>query len=667
MTQSKKVSAFFQQGGGLSDTLSHFELREGQVQLVDAIETAIENRQHLIAEAGTGIGKTFSYLLPALFNQKQVFVSTATKHLQDQIFFKDLPIIEKAIGRKVSACLLKGRSNYFCHYRYETFFQSAFKLTKRQSEQSAKLLSWSKKTTSGDLSEVTDFIDEDQAFQKKISSTAENCLAGECPYFDECFVQKVRERAKKSEVVIVNHALLMADIVLKQTGFAEILPEVDVVVIDEAHHLPKIATQAFAQQISANQLVELAKDSRQAYLKEAGDIAGFEDTIEHLLLAIREFREALAEDVSEGQIQLGQLKQLKKPYQQFKLLMQAFAQYLQAMEILVARSAELNSLYERSQEMAERIKMIFMPAEASTPSESESQNDGTKSEIEPLTTVQQSVAILEWREDYFCASRLPIHLGYRFRDIMSAYADSWIFVSATLSVGASFNFFINALGLPSDLPTLIVDSPFDYPNHAVIHVLADLPNPNAPDFVKSLVKASLPILRKTKGRAFMLFTSYRNLHEAAERMADSEFRLFVQGDMPKAQLIEAFINSDNSVLMGTVSFWEGVDVAGEQLSCVIIDKIPFPSPADPIIAEQARFVERQGGNAFASCYIPKAATLLKQGAGRLIRSHHDKGVLVFGDNRLIHKGYGKQLIKAMPPAKQVNREDLFSFIEKKLV
>ncbi len=250
---------------------------------------------------------------------------------------------------------------------------------------------------------------------------------------------------------------------------------------------------------------------------------------------------------------------------------------------------------------------------------------------------------------------------------MSAYADSWLFVSATLSVGSSFDFFMNALGLPDDLPTMIVDSPFDYPNHAVIHVLADLPPPNHPEFISSLVRSSLPILRKTQGRAFMLFTSYRNLYEAAERMADSEFRLFVQGDMPKAQLIEAFINTDNAVLLGTVSFWEGVDVAGEQLSCVIIDKIPFPSPGDPMIAEQARFIEKHGGNAFASCYIPKAATLLKQGAGRLIRSHQDKGVLVFGDSRLIHKGYGKQLIAAMPPAKAVNREDLFSFIEHNLV
>ncbi len=385
MTDSKKVTAFFQQGGGLSDTLSHFELREGQVQLVEAIETAIDNRQHLIAEAGTGIGKTFAYLLPTLLNKKQVFVSTATKHLQDQIFFKDLPIIEKVIGRKVSACLLKGRSNYFCHYRYETFFQSSFKLSKKQLVKSAKLKEWSEKTTSGDLSEIADFIDEDQSLQKKISSTTENCLAGECPYFDECFVQKVREKAKKSEVVIVNHALLMADIVLKETGFAEILPEVDVVVIDEAHHLPKIATQAFAQQVSANQLAELAKDARQAYLKDAGDITDFEDAVEHLLLAVREFREVLAEETTEGQIQLGKLKQLKKPYQQFKLLMQAFSQYLQGMDLLAERSSELNSLHERSQEMAERIKMIFMPPEpkssVDTPADIDVQNDGTGEKI----------------------------------------------------------------------------------------------------------------------------------------------------------------------------------------------------------------------------------------------------------------------------------------------
>ncbi|PIE44895.1 MAG: hypothetical protein CSA44_02935 [Gammaproteobacteria bacterium] len=250
--------------------------------------------------------------------------------------------------------------------------------------------------------------------------------------------------------------------------------------------------------------------------------------------------------------------------------------------------------------------------------------------------------------------------------MLSCYADSWLFVSATLSVNDSFDFFKTALGLDKAIPTLTVNSPFDYPNHAVIHIAEHLPDPNQPDFISELVKLAQPVLQKTRGRAFMLFTSHRNLNEAAELMADSGFNLFIQGEMPKAQLIDAFMQSKNAVLLGTVSFWEGVDVAGEKLSCVIIDKIPFPSPGDPMIAEQEKYLRRQGKNAFAECYIPRAATLLKQGAGRLIRSADDTGILVLGDNRMHRKSYGRQLLAAMPPARLVDNDELLHFIEKHL-
>ncbi len=661
------VTDFFKQGGGLSDTLLHFELRAGQVELVEAIEKTLAERTHLVAEAGTGIGKTFAYLLPTLLHNKKVVISTATKHLQEQIFFKDLPLVEKALNKKVSVCLLKGRSNYFCHYRYEMFLGSAFQLNRKQAKKVGQLQDWADKTTSGDLSEIAVFVEEDYAFKKKITSTTENCLGGECPYFDDCFVQKVREKAKKSDVVVVNHALLMADIVLKETGFAEILPDTDVVVIDEAHHLPKIATEAFAEQISAKQLLELAKDSLQVYRADAGDIEGFEDCVDALMQAIGDFRDALSDKERNGQVQLGKLKQLRQPYEKFKHLMQVFKVFLQALEGMAERSNDLQKMYERAEITAERIKWVFSPPQQKINENADNDTDSnTDTNVQNQENVAQSVAILEWSEDYFKVARLPIHLGYRFQNVMDTYADSWLFVSATLSVGQSFDFFIYSLGLPSDIPTLQVNSPFDYEKQSVIHILPNLPEPNHMVFVQQLVSASLPILEKTKGRAFMLFTSYRNLYEAADLMQDSNFQLFVQGEQPKSQLVDAFMQSDNAVLLGTVSFWEGVDVAGEKLSCVIIDKIPFPSPADPIIAEQSRYLESTGRSSFAHCYLPKAATLLKQGAGRLIRSQSDTGVLIFGDTRMLTKSYGKQLIDALPPAKQVDSDTLFTFIDKTL-
>lgn len=674
---TSRVTRLFQQGGGLSDTLSNFELRPGQVELVDAIENAVANKQHLIAEAGTGIGKTFSYLLPTLAQGKKVFVSTATKHLQDQVFFKDLPIVEKVLGRSIAACLLKGRNNYFCHYRFEEFATAPFSLNKKLTQKVAAIRTWSEQTLSGDLSEVAVFTDEDIGFKKRVTSTTDNCLGGECPYFEQCFLQKAREKAKQSEVVIVNHALLMADIVLKETGFAEILPEVDVVVIDEAHHLPKVATQAFAEQFTGGQLIELAKDALQVYQNEANDLTGFTEAVSALVAATEDFSMALADYQNEGQIPLSELKQLPEPYQAFKTLMQSYKPFLYGLETLATCSQELSAIYERAMVMAERIKMIFsvdkqrvlsdetIVEPTSVGVEREAVEQNTDESPAQLTSAE-SVAVLQWNGEYFQAARLPIHLGSRFRDVMQIYASSWVFVSATLSVNERFDFFTMSMGISRDIRTLVVTSPFDYASNAVVYVADYLPNPNEITFVDELVEMSQAIIKKVGGRTFMLFTSYRNMYKAATLLEDSGFNLFIQGEMPKSQLIDAFIQADNAVLLGTVSFWEGVDVAGENLSCVIIDKIPFPSPGDPMIAEQSRYLESQGKSAFAHCYMPRAATLLKQGAGRLIRSAADKGVLIFGDVRMLKKSYGQQLLNSMPPAKRVDYNQLMTFIEEKL-
>ncbi|PID63917.1 MAG: hypothetical protein CR974_00835 [Gammaproteobacteria bacterium] len=697
------IVSVFEQGGGLSGTLSHFELRPGQVELVKAIEKAVDNKNHLVAEAGTGIGKTFAYLLPTLTKKKKVFVSTATKHLQEQIYFKDLPIIEKILGRRVSACLLKGRGNYICRYRFEALCATNG-LSKTLRKKLNKIRKWLDETSTGDLGEIAEFSEDDSGLLSRISSTAEKCLTRDCGCADDCFVQKAREKAKKCEMVVVNHALLMADIMLKETGYAEILPDVDVVVIDEAHHLPKIATQAFADHVTSGQLAELARDARASYRQDAGDMPDFEDSPSQLIHAIKAFNESLCAHQAEGQIQLGELKQIPKAYKAFQQMMQAMKPVLEGLSQLAERSDDLEAVNARGLAMANRIRHIFTPpkpADSSNPTASspdapdtpveadpdqpaaevenvaDAQNNPTKENqttteavteavTEKVGKVPASVALLEWGEGYFRASRLPIELDGRFRQAMHCYADSWLFVSATLALGDSFTHFNASLGLPFDIETLIVSSPYDYQKNAVIHVPAGLPPPNAEGFVDALVDNVLPIIEKTRGRTFMLFTSYRNLRQATERMQDTDFNLFVQGDMPKSQLIDAFIKSDNAVLLGTVSFWEGVDVHGEKLCCVVIDKIPFPSPADPIIAEQSRHLEEQGKNSFVHCYIPQAATLLKQGAGRLIRSQRDKGVLIFGDTRLVQKSYGAQLLNALPPASRVDRASLEAFVEREL-
>ncbi|MPV85464.1 ATP-dependent DNA helicase [Ostreibacterium oceani] len=665
----------FAHSGSLAAALSHFEKREGQIELAAAIEQAIKQKNHLLAEAGTGIGKTFAYLIPALLAEKKCLISTATKHLQDQVFFKDLPVVEKLLNRKIAVCLLKGRNNYLCPYRFEQTAQTATALNKKQYQQLQTIREWSEKTTSGDLSEIVTFAADDIGLRSRITSTVDNCLGSECPKYDRCFVQKVREKAKKSDLVIANHALLMADAVLKETGFAEILPEIDIVVIDEAHHLNKIATEAFAEKITSAQLNELLKDLNAAYNQSTKTQDTFTQAINKLDNALQALTDALCTTDNTGQMLLGQLKQSSASYAAFKTLMQDFKALMDEVQTLSTKHEALQPLFERMQLIAHRIKIVFANGKQTDRKQTErnqtdhSQTDHSQTDHNQATNdtdQSPSVSLLEWFQHGFSASKMPIHLGNRFHQMMQNYADSWIFVSATLSVNETFDYYQNALGLPRDIATLTVHSPFDYENHAVLHIFDDLPEPRQAQYTSAFVTAALPIITALKGRTFMLFTSYRALHEAAALFQTSDFNVFVQGDQPKTQLIDAFIHSDNAVLLGTISFWEGVDIQGAALSCVMLDKIPFPSPADPFVQEQANYIKNQGGNAFEQCYIPRAATLLKQGAGRLIRSQQDKGVLIIGDRRLVTQSYGKRLRESLPPIKVVDQAALYQFISEKL-
>lgn len=637
------VERYFKENGKLAEIIPHYAPRQGQIDLANAIDDCIQDGQHLIAEAGTGIGKTFSYLIPSLADDKSVLVSTATKHLQEQLFFKDMPLVEKLFDKKFSVCLLKGRANYLCLLRYKNLLDSQQPLTKKQLKILKKIEDWQDKTLFGDLSEVVVFSEEDSYFQKKITSTVDNCLGSDCAYFNDCFVQKIREKAKKSQIVIVNHALLFADALLKQTGFAEILPSVDVVIVDEAHQLPQIASQAFSEQLTSRQIFDFIDDCK-------------DDISDTLLTALDTLEEAIKTFIKhlpkeQAQMPLIGIKHSKPLHQALKDWLTAFKVVIDEVDNLAEENADFQAMATRLDGLATLIKAIF----------------NHKQQDNKQDNMPASVGILKWQDNYFYAIRSPIHLQDQFRDVLLEYADSWIFTSATLTVDKSFEYFTEQLGLPNTISTLQVNSPFDYQNQSRMHILQGLPDPRNAQFTQQFAAACLPILQACQGRAFLLFTSFKALYEAADFFAENgDFNLFVQGDLPKSQLIDSFLKADNALLLGTISFWEGVDVQGEALSCVMIDKIPFISPEDPLIKEQIRYLENKGQNSFASFFIPKAATLLKQGAGRLIRSIHDKGVLVLGDRRLVDKSYGQQLLRSIPPMPQVNYNELMQFIEHEL-
>lgn len=687
----------FSAGGKLARHLSGFELREGQQQLARAISKAISKEKHLVAEAGTGIGKTFAYLLPALAAGKTLLVSTATKHLQSQIYIKDLPQVEKILGRRINAHLLKGRSNYLCHYRFYEYeaahTEGAFKSVL------AEIRSWLETTRQGDLAEVLPERPEYMPLRRGITSTSDNCFASYCPHFEDCFFKKSRDEAKHAEVLIVNHSLLLAYMSLSETGLGSNLPKMDVAVVDEAHHLSQIAIEAFADQVTSTQLFDLVKDLKNESIVQAGVVGNLDALTEDFRAAISRFNMALLAISDSGEIYLEALKTHAAAYQAFQQLMQAFHGLLQQLAVVEGNS-ELAQLRDRTRQFAQVIRQIFAPQKAQAMAEaasSEGDDEVADKSINKTTnkTVEQpshpensanstiddahndevaksyqqapTVALLGWGEQGFYATRLPIYLDGRFYQRLTAYAKSWIFVSATMAIGDDFRYFITSLGLPSSIETCMVPSPFDYPNHAVLYVPETDNDPNDPAFIPKLLKKALPALRANKGRAFLLFSSYKNLEKARQFLKRYKgFKLFVQGDQPKIQLIDAFKKTERALLLGTMSFWEGVDIPGRQLSFVLIDKIPFPSPDDPFIREQVRYLKAQGRDAFFQCSLSPAAMRLKQGVGRLIRRQDDKGVLFLGDGRLLQKSYGQVLLSALPRATRVDAHDLITFIETQL-
>ncbi|MEK7322035.1 MAG: ATP-dependent DNA helicase [Pseudomonadota bacterium] len=607
--------------GPLARHLPGFAPRAQQQAMAEAVAAALARAEVLVTEAGTGTGKTFAYLVPALLFNNKVIVSTGTKHLQDQLFHRDLPVLRDALKLPVNAALLKGRANYLCLHRLDIAVSDGRLPTRADVADLTKVNRWAGRTRRGDIAEVDD-IAEDAVIWPWVTSTADNCLGQECRRFSECFVLKARRAAQEADLVVVNHHLLLADMALKEEGFGELLPGAAAFIIDEAHQLPEVALQFFGTTVSSRQLSELSRDVVTEHAREAGDMPNLLRAADVLDHAVADTRIALGPTSrraawQEAAAQAAVTKALAA-------VETALARLQDLLREAAVRGAGLNQCWQRSVAMAERLA-VFNGAE---------QTDH-----------------VQWFETYtrsFSLHLTPFEVGGTFQNQMSRFKAAWIFTSATLAVGDDFSHFCAHLGLNEAL-TARWDSPFDYQRNALLYLPPRMPLPAAPEYTAAVIEAALPILRASGGRAFLLFTSHRALQEAAQRLRDVlPYPLLVQGTAPRRDLLHRFRELGNAVLLGTSSFWEGVDVRGEALSVVIIDKLPFASPGDPVLQARLDALRRRGGEPFRDAQLPQAVITLKQGVGRLIRDVDDRGVLMLCDPRLLSKSYGKVFLDSLP-------------------
>ncbi len=609
-------------GSPLEDRLPGFSARAEQQTMADAIASAMADGERLIVEAGTGTGKTFAYLMPALASGKKVVISTGTRHLQDQLYNRDLPVIRDVLGSSARIALLKGRTNYLCHHRLEIAVTDGGVRAGRQAHELASVRAWAAQTTTGDIVELTD-VPEDSKIWPRVTSTIDNCLGQECEYLGECCVVKARRKAMDADLVVINHHLLFADMAIKEEGFGELLPEVDAFIIDEAHQLTEVATQFFGSSLSSHQLHELARDIQAEHIKEAGDMADLpdaalklDDTIRKLRLALgRHSRRASWADVAADET-------LKKALGE---LMDALRRLSAWLEIAAERGKGLDSCWQRCLVLISRLES--MQGEA----------------------VPDTIHWFETGRVSFRLYRTPLNVAPVFRSAIDALAGAWIFTSATLAIGDSFQHYAAGLGL-EDAHTLLLDSPYDFRKNALLYLPPSMPEPNSDQFQQAVVDCVREVVAASEGRAFVLFTSHAALKFAAgELKGELDYPLLVQGSAPRQELLQRFRELGNAVLLGTSSFWEGVDVRGDALSCVIIDRLPFASPGDPVLQARIEALRQQGMNPFMEYQLPKAVIALKQGIGRLIRDETDRGVLVICDPRLRTKSYGRIFLPAAQP------------------
>lgn len=611
--------------GPLARVIPSFAPRRQQQVMAKAVADALHNDAALIVEAGTGTGKTMAYLVPALLSGKRVIISTGTRNLQDQLYHKDLPTVMEALNCRPNVAILKGRGNYLCRHRLTLTEASGRWTSPERAVEFTRIRRWADHTRSGDITEASQ-VAEDSPLWFQVTSTADNCLGQTCPQWQDCFLVKARRRAYEAQVLVINHHLLFADLVLKGEGFGELLPGADAFIIDEAHQLPEIASQFLGLSLSSRQLTELTNDTLLEHSRDAPDFVDLVKYVQQLEEAIVSFRHAVGEEASRIPWQ----KAIEWPSvgNATTALYDALQALQEPLQAAAARGKGLENCHRRCQDLRERFATLTQP------------------------TTEETVHWIETRSRGFTLNSTPLNVATHFRSRMQHYPGSWIFTSATLAVGEQFDHFADRLGLEG-FSTLKLESPFDFSSHALLYLPERLPDPAAPNYVSALVAAVIPVLQASRARAFLLFTSYRALREAAQHLAGRlTYPLLVQGSLPQRELLNRFQTLGNAVLLGTASFWEGVDVRGSALSCVIIDKLPFAVPSDPVLQGRIHSMRRRGEDPFMTHQVPQAVLTLKQGVGRLIRDVNDRGVLMLCDPRLLSKAYGQVFLDSLPPMRR---------------
>ncbi|WP_420067969.1 ATP-dependent DNA helicase [Actinobacillus pleuropneumoniae] len=640
MKYDDKILHAFSEDGLLSSNIQGFRPRAAQLEMAQAVGRAVKFATPAVVEAGTGTGKTFAYLVPALLSGKKTIVSTGSKNLQDQLFNRDLPTIQKALKYKGKVALLKGRANYLCLERLDQVVAMGVLGDKSVLADLSKVSKWHTSTKTGDLSECIT-IAEDSPILPQLVSTAESCLGSDCPHFKDCYVVQARRRAMEADVVVVNHHLFCADMAVKETGFGELIPEAELIIFDEAHQLPDIASQYFGQSLSSRQLVDICKDTNIVYRTELKDLAQLGKAADHLQKTVQDFRLLMR---TEGSIR-GNLRELFNDQKVVDGLTKVSENIDFLSEVIkksLGRSETLDKIFERLAEVKVQLKKL---------------SD---------TSVVGYCYWYEANGRSFGLHITPLTVADKFGEQLKNQQVGWVFTSATLEVGGKFDHFCQRLGI-ENAEQLVLQSPFDYANQSLLCVPRYLPDTNKLHTLNELGKMLMPVIEANNGRCFLLCTSYFMMRGLADFLREhSNLSVLLQGETSKARLLEKFIAEENSVLVATQSFWEGIDVRGDALSLVIIDKLPFTSPDEPLLRARMEDCRLQGGEPFNDIQIPEAVITLKQGVGRLIRDVTDRGVVIICDSRLVMRNYGKTFLKSLPPSTRTRDLDkVIQFLKNK--
>ncbi|AKU55653.1 ATP-dependent DNA helicase [Vibrio parahaemolyticus] len=618
------IAKTFSSDGALGKAIPGFQARQPQIDMAEAVSSAIKEQSQLVVEAGTGTGKTFAYLVPALLSGKKVIISTGSKNLQEQLYHRDLPLMVNALGFYGQVALLKGRSNYLCLDRLS---RQMIESHTNESDptlltQLVKVRSWSSETKTGDLGDCED-LPEDSMIIPTITSTNDNCLGKECPSYTDCFVLKARKRAMDSDIVVVNHHLFLADLAIKETGFGELIPEADVFIFDEAHQLPDIASEYFGQSVSSRQIHDLAKDIEIAYRTEAKDMRQLQKVGDKLLQSAMDMRIVLGEPGFRGNWR--EAMQSESIKRELVRLTDSLDLAIDVLKLALGRSQLLDTAFERANLIKGRIDRVCD------------------------VDITGYSYWYDTSPRHFTLHITPLSVADKFHEQIEIKQGAWIFTSATLAVSDDFKHFTDRLGLKPK-QQFSLPSPFDYEKQARLCVPRYLPEPNSPGLADKLVRMLAPVIEENDGRCFFLCTSHSMMRELGEKFREVlDLPVLMQGEMSKQKTLAEFMELGNALLVATGAFWEGIDVRGDALSCVIIDKLPFTAPDDPLLKARIEDCRLRGGEPFAEVQIPDAVITLKQGVGRLIRDQKDHGALIICDNRLVTRDYGGTFLGSLPP------------------